>query len=311
MTTVLLRFAPILLAPGAALAAQQVRPGPFPIHGPDVAHIPGRLLVSGFESDAVHSYRAADGAPLRRASGVPGAQSMVLGPDGFLYVCAEEIDQVLRVDPKSLTVLAAVVADDPLTPEDENGPLDGPTAAVFGPGADLYVASFENDQVLRYDGRTGAYEGVFIAPALGGLNGPDAGTKFGPDGFFYVPSFWNDRVLRYDGGGVFMDEFVAFREGGLRQPRDLVFHRNHWYVASSANGRILRYDAAGNFMNIFATVGRPYSLAFNHMNKDLYVVGLSSNGVFRFDGDTGGLVGTFVPSGSGGIIGAVYLLFVP
>jgi DNA-binding beta-propeller fold protein YncE len=310
MKAILARVLVLIPVLAAGSAAQGVRLPVLP-PGPRVPHTAGRILVSGFGSDAVHSYRAADGAPRARASAVPGAQSIVLGDDGLLYVCAEEIDQVVRVDPETLAVLGPFVADDPLTAEDENGPLDGPTAAVFGPDGDLFVASFETDAVLRYDGRTGAYEGVFVSAALGGLNGPDAGTKFGPDGKLYVPSFWNDRVLRYDSDGQFLDEFVSFREGNVRRPRDLAFRGGHCFVASSSTGRIVRFDAAGNFVGNFATVNQPYSLAFHPVDRDLYVVSLLDNGVYRLDGRTGAQLDAVVTRGSGGIVGSVYVFFLP
>lgn len=305
MPVLLPRVSAFLLVSCSALAAQRVKPNTDP------ALIAGRILVSGFESDAVHAFRAGDGARRGRASGVPGAQSIVLGPDGLLYVCAEEVDQIVRIHPDTLALLDTFVGDDPLTPEDENGPLDGPTAAFFGPAGDLFVASFETDQILRFDGATGAYEGELVPAGLGGLDGPDAGTKFGPDGFLYVPSFWNDRVLRYDSSGAFVDEFISFREGNLRRPRDLVFRRGHWYVASTTNNRILRFDAQGNFVDLFATVGQPYCLAFHPVDHDLYVVSLTANGVYRHDGDSGARIGTLVTSGSGGLAGAVYLYFLP
>src|SRR5688572_3343221 len=157
--------------------------------------LPGKILVSGFGSDAVHGYRARDGAP-RGSLGIQGPQSIVRGSHGWLYVCAEKVDEVVRFDPAAPQTLSTFVGDDPQTGADENGPLDGPTAAVFGPQQDLFVASFETDQILRFDGCTGAYEGIFVDTGAGGLDGPDAGTKFGSDGNLYVPSFWNDRVLR-------------------------------------------------------------------------------------------------------------------
>jgi DNA-binding beta-propeller fold protein YncE len=233
----------------------------------------------------------------------------VRGPDGLFYVAAEKVDQVVRVHPVTLAVLGPFVSDDPATVDDENGSLDGPTAAIFGPDGALYVTSFETDEILRYDGTSGAYIGVFVSAGSGGLDGPDAGTKFGSDGLLYVPSFWNDRILRYDASGNFVDEFVSFREGNLRRPRDLVEHEGEWYVASSFNGRILRFDAAGNFLGIFASINQPYSLAFNRHDGDLYVVSLQNNAVRRYDGETGAFVEVTVPSGTGGITGAVYLYF--
>ena len=241
---------------------------------------------------------------------VAGAQTIVRGPDRLLYVCAEKQDRVVRFDPDSSQAPTTFVGDDPLTLEDENASLDGPTAAIFGPEGDLFVASFETDEILRFDGRTGVYEGVFVAAHSGGLNGPDAGTKFGADGMLYVPSFWNDRILRYDSQGNFVDEFVSFREGGLRQPRDLVQHDGDWYVASSFNNRVLRYDSQGTFLGIFTTLNQPYSLAFHPLDGNLYVVSLQNNAVRKFDGKSGAFLQALVPGGSGGVDGAVYLFFL-
>jgi hypothetical protein len=271
----------------------------------------GRWLVSGFESDALHVYRGSDGRHRLTLPGVDGAQCTLFGPDGDLYVCAEQVDQVLRFDGDTLAPLGVFVGDDPLTPGDENGPLNGPTAASFGPDGQLYVASFENDRILRYDGASGAYLGEFVSARLGGLDGPDAGTKWGPDGLLYVPSFWNDRILRYDASGAFVDEFVSFREGSLRQPRDLVQHGGLWYVASSFNNRILRYDLAGNFVDQFASVARPYALAFRPDRPELHVVSLGDSSVRVLDGVTGLEQSVLVAPGSGGVVGAVWLTFLP
>ncbi|MSR63999.1 MAG: hypothetical protein EXS08_16370 [Planctomycetes bacterium] len=287
-----------------ATAAQQAR------SSPTRPSTPGKLLLSGYNSNGLYVYRTADGTPRGFVPSVRGAQSIVLGSDGLLYVCAEKVDQVVRIDPQTRVVLDVFVGDDPLTAEDENGPLDGPTAACFGPQGDLFVTSFENDQVLRFDGQSGAYEGVFVASASGGLDGPDAGTKWGPDGLLYVPSFWNDRVLRYNADGSFASAFIPNRRGGLRQPRDLVWHDGLWYVASSFNNRVLRYDAAGNFVDRFCDVNQPYCVAFHPLDGNLYVVSLGNNAVRVFDGASGDPLSPLVTAGAGGIDGAVYLYFL-
>jgi len=299
----------LLLATSTALSAQLTTSTRPHLQGGLDPLVPGNVLVSGFGSDTFHRYRARDGAP-RGSAAVNGPQSIVLGSDGRLYVCAEKTDRVVRHDPKTLLRIDTFVWDDPATLDDENGPLDGPTSATFGPDGALYVASFENDQILRFDGQTGAYLGVFVSQGLGNLNGPDAGTKWGADGLLYVPSFWNDRVLRYDSTGAFVDEFVSFREGGLRQPRDLVQHDGDWYVASSLSNRILRYDSLGNFVGVFATTPQPYGLAFNSHDDNLYVVSPLTNNVRSFSGTTGGFLKVLVPPDAGGIDGAVYLFFL-
>ena len=68
----------------------------------------------------------------------------------------------------------------------------------FGPDGNLYVASSQTNQVLRYDGQTGAFLNVFVESGGQGPQFP-VGIAFGPDGHLYVGSFVNDRILRYDG----------------------------------------------------------------------------------------------------------------
>ena len=54
--------------------------------------------------------------------------------------------------------------------------------------ADLLVLSNDTDEVLRYDGSTGAFLGAFVSAGSGGLDEP-SGLAFGPDGNLYVGSF--------------------------------------------------------------------------------------------------------------------------
>ena len=255
----------------------------------------GTLFVSTFGSNAVYAFKASTGEHLATIDPVPNAQSITEGPDGLLYVCAEGINQVLRIHPRRFEIVDAFVFDDPGTPGNETGGLNGPTAATFGPDGHLYVASFNTDSVLKYDGASGTFLGVFVPPGRGNLDGPDAGMTFGPDGNLYVPSFWNDRVLKFRGtNGAWAGPFIDFREGAVNQPRGLVFEKGFWYVASSGNNRILKFDRFGNFVKRFANTGTPYSLAFHPDTEDLYVVNVDVSNVRRFDGETGALVGKLV-----------------
>jgi len=307
LTTVLALAAATVLGP--TLAAQVSHSGTQASR--KVPRPPGLMLVSGYDSDAIHVFRAASGAFVGTIGPVPGAQSITTGPDGMLYACAEKIDQVLRIDPTTLSITGAFVWDDPLTLEDENASLDGPTGAIFGPDGNLYVASFDNDCVLRFDGASGAYMDIFVDTGSGGLDGPDAGMTFGPDGHLYVPSFWNHRVLRYDGTtGASLGVFIPPSAGNLLQPRGVVFEAGSCYVASSLNNRVLRYDLAGNYRGIFASVNRPYAMAFRPDDGNLYVVSLGLNLVRIHDGASGAYLQDAIPSGAGGLLGAVYVHFV-
>ena len=87
--------------------------------------------------------------------------------------------------------------------------------------AELLVGSASTNEVLRYDGTTGAFIDVFASG--GGLIGP-VGLVFGPDGHLYVSSSNNHQVLRYNGAmGAFIDAFVTAGSGGLNSPLFLIF----------------------------------------------------------------------------------------
>jgi hypothetical protein len=89
--------------------------------------------------------------------------------------------------------------------------------------ADLFVSSLGTNEVLRYDGSTGASLGAFVTAGSGGLLFPQ-GLTFGPDGNLYVSSSATNQVLRYDGRtGAFIDAFVTAGSGGLTQPTFLIF----------------------------------------------------------------------------------------
>jgi DNA-binding beta-propeller fold protein YncE len=271
---------------------------------------PPRLLVSGYISESVHAYESRTGRALGSLGSVPGAQSVRYGPDRNIYVCSETTARVLRFDGTTGAFLDEFVADDPLTPSDETGGLTAPTAAVFGPDGNLYVASFDGDQVLRYDGGSGAYMDVFFAPGAGGLDGPDAGMVFGPDGHLYVPSFESSQILRFDGrSGVSLGIFVDAGVSGLARPRHLLARGGIWYVSSWASNRVLRFGATGAPLGVFATFGRPTGFAFSPYDGDFYVTTDQSGRVSRFDGTTGAFKEVFL-SGAGGLSGGTFVAFL-
>ncbi len=209
-----------------------------------------QLLVSSFQPAAVRSFDAATGAlstTLGPGSPLAGALGSTIGPDGRVYIASETTDEVLRYDAATGAFMGAFVSDDPATAMDETGGLAGPSGVVFGPDGGLYVGSFNSDAVLRYDGRSGAFDRIFVAPGSGGLNGPDAGMAFGPNGDLFVPSFWNRRVKRYDGGtGAFVVNAFTPAVSGLRNPRAVVFDGGgRALVTSEGTDQVLRFDATG------------------------------------------------------------------
>jgi hypothetical protein len=145
--------------------------------------------------------------------------------------------------------------------------------------------------VLRYDGVTGAFEGVFASG--GGLNGPN-GLAFGTGGDLFVAGFFNDAVLRYDGvTGAFEGVFAS--GGGLFRPVGLTFGPDgDLFVVSRGTDQILRYDGmTGAFEGIFASGPRaPFGLEFG-TDGDLFVTYDVTNQILRYDGVTGAFEGVF------------------
>jgi DNA-binding beta-propeller fold protein YncE len=151
-----------------------------------------------------------------------------------------------------------------------SGGLVSPDDLTWGPDGNLYVSSSSSNttgSILRYDGQTGAYLGVFAEG--GGLARP-YGSAFGPDGNLYVASFRSDQILRYNGStGAFLGVFAqgnGTASGLLNGPNDLLFGPDgtlyvttQGSVADGSGGitysfasQTLRYDIQTGAGQIFA-----------------------------------------------------------
>lgn len=287
-----------------------------------------RLFVCGYGYDGVATFDAATGTPLGAvATGhLDGVLGAAIGPDGALYVCSELGNRVQRFDADTGAFLGTFIGDDPATPEDETGGLDEPSGIVFGDDGRAYVASFSLDCVLRYDARTGAFVDVFVSPASGALNGPDAGIAFGPTGDLFVPSYFTNRIERYSGGsGAPVGDFATAASAGLSRPRAIVFPGDGFaYVASEANDRVVLLDAVtGAFVRNLvvddpATPGvnetggldAPSGIAFGPDGR-LYVASLTTNSVLRYERASGAFVDAFVANGTSALIQPTFLVFAP
>jgi hypothetical protein len=105
---------------------------------------------------------------------------------------------------------------------------------------DLLVSSRFSDNVLRYDGQTGAFKAVFASG--NGMDNPN-GIAFGPDGHLYVGLGDSGRVMVHDGvSGAWLRDFVTpAGSGGLTGARAITFLPDgDLLVASGASSQILR-----------------------------------------------------------------------
>ena len=178
--------------------------------------------------------------------------------------------------------------------------LSAPSGAVLGPDGNLYVASTGTNQVLRYNGTSGAFIDIFTkgtAPL-----GPDSLT-FGPDNNLYVSAGATNQVLQYNGStGVFNRVFA--QGGGLSTPRGLRFGSDgNLYVASSGTNQVLRYlgGTSGAFDQVFVAAGNgglsaPQDVIFDPAGN-LYVSSTGGGQVLKY-GSGGGFISVFTSGGN-------------
>jgi hypothetical protein len=172
------------------------------VFGPDGAGGLDLYVAAGHEG-AIYRYDGTTGAfkgvfVSAASGGLDNPWGMVFGADGDLYVASSNFftssngpfysgdfppGAVLRFEGFSGqlppgTFLGTFVPGG-------SGGLATPTAMLFGPDGDLYVASCVQygrqnilaaepgtSEVLRYDGTTGAFLGTFVTPDSGGLHFP-------------------------------------------------------------------------------------------------------------------------------------------
>src|SRR5579885_2040335 len=74
----------------------------------------------------------------------------------------------------------------------------------------LFVSSGNNNEVLEYNGATGAFIGVFVPPNSGGLTTPVA-LRFSPwDRNLHVASLGSNQVLKFNGNtGAVLGSFAT------------------------------------------------------------------------------------------------------
>ncbi|SYZ72706.1 exported hypothetical protein [Candidatus Zixiibacteriota bacterium] len=197
----------------------------------------------------VHEFHQASGYPIALHPFLPisAPYDITVGSDRMLYVADGSANAIRKVDPSTDQSSYFVTAG--------SGGLNNPTALVFGPNGNLFVASAGNSSVIEYDGATGAVIGTFVPSGAGGLTAP-FGLTFGPNGNLFITSSDN-RVYQFDGTSIGV--FVSAGSGGLSSPRGLAFNTDgNLLVSSYGNSQIMMYSGAtGAFIRVFNDVSNP------------------------------------------------------
>jgi DNA-binding beta-propeller fold protein YncE len=174
---------------------------------------------------------------------------------------------------------------------------------TIGPDGNIYTATgngFDYNTILRYNGATGAFMGIF---ATGPINGVREIVFH--NGYMYVASSSTNQVLQYDATtGAYVGAFLAAGSGGINAPYGLAFDAaGNLYVSGAGSNNVVKYDTNGNPVGTYIAAGSgglsaPLGLAFDPSGAYLYVASSGSNQVLKYNASTGAFVGVAANPGA-------------
>ena len=176
--------------------------------------------------------------------GLGDPADMEVGPDGQLYLMSHGStgSNIWKYDVFTGAYLGSFAFAPP--PTHTHG-------LTLGPGGDFYQGYVELGQVVRFDGSTGAFEGVFTSgPGVG----PIADIVFGPAHLF-VTLDGGGGVARFDAvSGAFVDFLIP--AGAFQSHWGLMIDGGMLYVSNKDTGTVKRFDATtGAFLGDFIVGG--------------------------------------------------------
>lgn len=171
-----------------------------------------------------------------------------------------------------------------------SGGLAGAVGMVVAPNGDLLVASQSTNQVLRYNGISGNFVGVFAENV--NLNGPSH-MAFNANGNLLVSNFLGSSVSQFDASGTYLGEFTSGTPGGGLQgvASFAIAGNGDVYVGSFNSGEVFVYNSSGAYQSTFST-GHFGAAGLWFQGSNLWVSSLLTDSVALLD-PTGAAIGGF------------------
>ncbi|MCH8033667.1 MAG: T9SS type A sorting domain-containing protein [Bacteroidetes bacterium] len=142
---------------------------------------------------------------------------------------------------------------------------------------ELYVAGFNNDQVVVFD-----LDGNFLRTFTGGsLNGTNC-VALDSHGAIYVSSALNALILKFDANENFLFEFTG---GGLLSPMSIARNTNDiLYISGGSSNNIVKFDTFGNMLGTIThpDLPVPQGIAFDDRGH-FFSSSFSQNKIVEFD----------------------------
>lgn len=176
----------------------------------------------------------------------------------------------------------------------EAGGLRTTQEILLAPNGDLIVSGLGNQQILSYDYRTGGSKGAFTSGYS--LREPTKMT-WGPDGNLYVSQWGDSRhtVAVFGSNGAFIREATPSIPDPMQHAWDT---DGSLLVVYWGTKDVRRFDADGNQLEIFISDSRlegPVNLRWDD-DQNLHVFDWQSGAVYRYNGQDGSYLDTFIPS---------------